>query len=376
MGWMIRRLAKLVNSNIVFIFSGIFTIAFLGSIIVYLLEPGNFTSVTDAFWWAIVTITTVGYGDIVPHSPLARLVALVVMLSGIGFMSLFTATISSAYITRKIREGKGLEKITFKDHVVICGWNENCQNLLDSLCSMSAADEKIRVTLVNYASEDEIDNIVTKYEQLMIRFVKGDFTKTHILEKANVKGARAVIILPNESADKSDPDDKTIMSTLSVKSINPDTPVIAFIQHIENRPHLKRARADEIYVRDEFSGYLLATHILQPGIGQAYYNLMSNKIHPSMSRQPVPRDFVGKNYREYFDHVRSSQKALLLGFMQEIERAGLKDILSSDISQLDAFIERKLRMAGQLNEKGRLDINLNPDDSYVIQEKDVAIIII
>ncbi|MCK5521335.1 MAG: NAD-binding protein, partial [Candidatus Marinimicrobia bacterium] len=368
---------KLLKSNILFILGGITVTAFIGSLLVYLIEPGNFNSLGDAMWWAIVTITTVGYGDMVPGGPLTRFVAIAVMLSGIGFMSLFTANISTAYITRKIREGKGLEKITFKDHIVICGWNENIQNLLDSISSQCESSDNLKVVMVNSVSEDEMDNIIGKHNHLNIRFVKGDFSKIHILEKANTSYARSVLILPNTSVDVvSDLDEKTVLTTLSVKSINPETPVIAFILHIENRNHLKRAKADEIYVSDEFSGYILASHVLMPGISQAYYNLMSNKIHPSMSRQIIPPDFIGKSFKDYFQYIRETQKALLLGFLTEAERSGITDIFSSDTSQLDAFIERKLRMAGQLNDKGQIDIKLNPDDSYVIQEKDIAIIII
>jgi voltage-gated potassium channel len=57
----------------------------------------DFNSVWDGIWWAVVTVTTVGYGDIYPHSVAARIVAMLVMLFGIGFLSVLTATIASRF---------------------------------------------------------------------------------------------------------------------------------------------------------------------------------------------------------------------------------------------------------------------------------------
>ena len=218
-----KKIFRFLNTNISFILGGLMSIAIIGSLLVYAIEPESFTTPWDALWWAVVTITTVGYGDIVPDSAMTRIIAVLVMLSGISFMSLFTASISTGFITRKIREGKGLEKVTLREHIVICGWNEHSQNLLDSLNSLNGDREEMPIALVNTISEDDMDNVISKYPQLLIKFVKGDHTKQPILEKANISQARAVILLPNESPDSKDPDEKTVLATLSIKSMNPDT---------------------------------------------------------------------------------------------------------------------------------------------------------
>ena len=60
----------------------------------------------DAIYWAVVTIATVGYGDIVPTSRIAKVFALMIIMSGPALLSLITASIASIFIERKIREGK------------------------------------------------------------------------------------------------------------------------------------------------------------------------------------------------------------------------------------------------------------------------------
>jgi voltage-gated potassium channel len=72
----------------------------LGALAIYGAEHGrndHITSLGDAFWWSIVTATTVGYGDISPSTTEGRLIAVVLMLVGIGFISIFTATVTSFF---------------------------------------------------------------------------------------------------------------------------------------------------------------------------------------------------------------------------------------------------------------------------------------
>jgi len=83
----------------------------------------------NPFWWAIVTMTTVGYGDFAPKTPEGRLLAIVIMFAGISLTALLTATVSSIFVAKRIREDKGLETLNTTDHILLCGWNR----MVDSL---------------------------------------------------------------------------------------------------------------------------------------------------------------------------------------------------------------------------------------------------
>ena len=96
------------------------------------------------------------------------------MFFGVALLSLFTATISSIFITRQLKEGRGLEQIKFKDHLVICGWNFNGEQILESL---QKKKNKISVVLINHLSEEAIADITNQFPRLIISFVKGDYTK-------------------------------------------------------------------------------------------------------------------------------------------------------------------------------------------------------
>jgi voltage-gated potassium channel len=71
----------------------------------------EFESVWDGVWWAIVTVTTVGYGDLYPSDVEGRLIAIAVMLAGIGFLSVLTATMASLFIKTDTESDKVLQSL-------------------------------------------------------------------------------------------------------------------------------------------------------------------------------------------------------------------------------------------------------------------------
>lgn len=70
----------------------------LGGSAMWLADPKTFTSIGLGMWWAVETVTTVGYGDLVPQTPVGRVVASVVMLEAVAFLTIVTASITSIFI--------------------------------------------------------------------------------------------------------------------------------------------------------------------------------------------------------------------------------------------------------------------------------------
>lgn len=73
-------------------------LVFIAGAVEATVDPRDFTSSWDGMWWAMVTVTTVGYGDLVPRSVAGRVVAMMLMLVGIGFISVLTATVASLFV--------------------------------------------------------------------------------------------------------------------------------------------------------------------------------------------------------------------------------------------------------------------------------------
>jgi voltage-gated potassium channel len=366
----------LIRNNFFQVGAGILLTMVLGGIILQWLEPGEISKDDNPYWWAIVTMTTVGYGDFSPATPAGRFFAVIIMFIGISLVSLLTASISSIFVAQKIREGKGLEQLNLNNHLILCGWNPNGGRILDSIQHLSNGKKK-ELVLINEMNEEEVTQLKNRYQQLNINFVSGDFTQEEILNKANIFEANTVIVIPNTTGSEvATYDEKTIFATLTIKSMDPNIRVVAYLLDRENLTHIKRANADEVVVGDDFSAHIIASHVVDPGIPQIANQLIESNSNSRFKRINIPSEFIGKSYSELFDYFRKLDGSLLIGVFAEDENLGIGAILSSDASALDSFIERKLKEGGiNLQEESKINVVVNPSEDYSIKEGDRAIII-
>jgi voltage-gated potassium channel len=375
---MLKFLSDISRHTLTRVLLGIVVFALIGALLVYLLEVDvnqDFSVFGDAVWWILVTMTTVGYGDKVPITTGGRLVGVVIMFFGVAFLSLFTATISSIFVAQKIKEGRGLEEIKYKNHLIICGWNFSADQMLSLL---EKKKKRIgSVVLINQLSEESIAEILQRFSSLKIKFVRGDYSREAVLKRANVAMAHTVILLPDLSGGVgSHSDEKTVLATLTIKAINPKTKVFAYILDRENLSHLRKAKADEVLVSDAYAGYLMASHILSPGVPQTIHQLFSEDGQFAFARQIIPSALSGKTYAEVIEKLCPGDKMIAIGLGREDEGMDIKNLLSDDYSYLDRFIRRKFEEAGRdLKEQSRINIRFNPAADTIVNEKDFLIVI-
>ena len=96
----IQRAAQIIASVTV-------AVTIVAGVLIHFTDRNNFPNIGEGLWWAVQTVTTVGYGDLVPTSVLGRLVAALVMLLGIGFLTVVTAAITSTFIETARRRIEG-----------------------------------------------------------------------------------------------------------------------------------------------------------------------------------------------------------------------------------------------------------------------------
>jgi voltage-gated potassium channel len=86
-----------------------------GGLLARLVEPNVFTSIGLAYWWAITTVTTVGYGDVVPVSTAGRIVGGLLMLTGLSLIPLTTSVVVSALVTKRSQAQRDLERELYRE---------------------------------------------------------------------------------------------------------------------------------------------------------------------------------------------------------------------------------------------------------------------
>ncbi len=375
----ISRLYRQLPYQVAFITIGVVCLSSLG---VYYFESStadpNIHSIWDGIWWAVVTMGTVGYGDKYPITFGGRLVGLTLIVFGVGLMSLFTATIASIFVERRMKEGRGLETIKEKDHIVICGWNQHTEDVLKGLTMYGSMGERT-IALINELSVDEIDPLRLRHHKFNLRFLRGDFVHEDVLRRANIGKAAFALIMADLSGGRSSDkvDERTILASLTIESIAPNVKTIAEVVNAENKPHLRRAGVDEIIVRGEHVGSLLASAINSPGLPRVFYSMVSLGETNKLWRVAIPKQFVGKTFQELSGHFRKKQHAILIGILREKKAMKLDDLLSDNTSAIDTFIREKIKESKKdfYYERDEAKAVINPDDDYVISHDDYAVIL-
>jgi len=344
----------------------------------YQQSSSNINNIWDGFWWAIVTMGTVGYGDKYPVTAGGRFVGILLIFTGVGLMSLFTATIASAFVERRMKEGRGLETIKASEHIVICGWNQHTEKVIQGLTTYGVMGEKT-IVLINELSVEEIESLRIKYSRFKLKFLRGDYVHEETLLRANVTRAKFVLIMADQSGGHSQErsDERTALAALTVKSLAPHVKTIAEILDGDNRPHLRRANVDEIIVRGEHVGALLASAMNSPGLPRVISSLVSLGDRNKLWRTQIPAGFMNRPFKELATHYREREQAILIGVMKERKAIKLEDILSDNTSVIDNFIRERIRAANKdfSTDKDAVKININPDDDYLIAVDDLAVVL-
>jgi voltage-gated potassium channel len=95
-------------------------LVFIAGLLARIVEPETFTSLGLSYWWAVVTVTTVGYGDVVPESPGGRLVGVMLMLTGLSLIPTLTSVIVSVLLAKRRRyEQERIERLEADQAVVL-----------------------------------------------------------------------------------------------------------------------------------------------------------------------------------------------------------------------------------------------------------------
>ena len=88
-------------------------------------NSSNIRSFEDSIWWAVVTSTTVGYGDYYPKTVSGRFSGIILMFFGVSLVGVITGNIASFLVEKQLKEGRGLKGMKLKNHFIICGWKRD-----------------------------------------------------------------------------------------------------------------------------------------------------------------------------------------------------------------------------------------------------------
>ena len=354
-------------------------ILLLASIGFTVFEPAEgpwWTRFGRALWWGMVTLTTVGYGDVVPVTFMGRLVGLTLMVIGFLSLSLVTATVASVFIERKFRQEKGLEAVKSTQHILILGWPEDAEALLEQL--LKRLPVNIAVVLVNKASPEQMDAIKEKYPKNTVFYLRGDYSREEILMKANVQGAIKAIILADRQPGETAPqvDQRTLFTALTLKALHAKIRIMGELLRPENRTYLERAGVEEVLIRGQYDSSLLAGAIASPALFRIYTSLLTGEGQGLWDVE-IPSRFHGRPLSDLSAYLQESNQGILIGIYTEGRTLSLEDLLSEEPSPIDDFIRRKFAETEMTHLLGRtkVECQINPPPTLTLGPQQYAVVI-
>lgn len=328
--------------------------------------PGSgFDNLRHAVYWMVVTASTTGYGDITPKTRVGQSLTVLMIISSMIFVSIVTATIASKLVERRLLEGKGMNEIRTKGHLIICGHNHMARSLLEAI--YRHAGHTPDIVLVNDLNEEAINELLYSHRDKELKFVRGDFSQENVLERAGVRNAKEMIILADGGIEQGFPraDERALLAALSARSLNPGIKISSELVNPENRRHLERAGIDPIISYGEGHDFLLANSIVAPGICLAGQELLSLIPKSHLQQLKIPAHLDGASFKKIREHFREHDGATAIGLAWEGESGfGLEDVLSEDLTLIDHFLKRQFEGIEHdfFKKETKFEIKINPPD--------------
>ncbi|MDQ8204206.1 ion channel [Pelagicoccus sp. SDUM812003] len=251
----------------------------------------------DSLWWAMVTMTTVGYGDYFPQSFVGRFViAYPCFLVGIGLLGYLLATITEAVLERVSKKRKGAMKIKDSNHIIICNFPslDKVLQILDELQgNPSYANKKVVIVT------ESIDELPAALLKRGVLFVKGLPTSEEVLYQANVTESDGVFILPAHPGDASS-DALTYAIGSIVEMIETETgkPIKTVVELVSSRnlKMMQRAQTDGIILSDGINERMIVQEFFYPGIRKTFEQLITCREGSQFYTHATR--FVGKRFMD------------------------------------------------------------------------------
>lgn len=231
-------------------------------------------SFIDALYMAIITISTVGFGEIKEFSSEGKVFTIVLIIIHIGIFT-YSLTVITSYVVdgefkkqlKKYRMDKKINKL--KNHIIVCGYGRNGQNCCEELTKNNETFILIEKDNSVVASLSGLDNPI----------LIGDATDDKTLLEANIQHARSLITtLPVDA--------QNVFVVLSAKSLNPKISIISRASANNSINKLKMAGVDHVVLPETIGGHYMANLVTRPDIIE-FYHLMTEDVETSINIEAI-----------------------------------------------------------------------------------------
>lgn len=245
----------------------------------------------DCLYYAAVTLSTTGYGDITPYTEFARAInVLVITPLRIAFLILLVGT-TLEVVTETSRQALKIQRwrSRVRNHTVVIGYGTKGKTAVTAMISDEVPAGEIVVVDTDQSALEHAGaaGLVT---------VHGDASKSDVLRLAGVQHASSIVVATSR-------DDTAVLVTLTARELSPKAKIVASIREAENQHLLKQSGADSVVVSSETAGRLLGIATTTPSVVEMIEDLLTPAAGFAIAEREVEQSEVGGSPRHLSDIV-------------------------------------------------------------------------
>jgi voltage-gated potassium channel len=257
----------------------------------YIDVRGTRMSFLDCVYFATVSLTTTGYGDVTPYSESARLTNILIITPlRIVFIVVLVGT-TLQVLTERSRQAWKIQRWRSKvrNHTVVVGYGTKGKSAVAAILDDDTAGKDVIVVDTDKAALDHASNagLVT---------VHGDATRSDVLRLAAVQHASSIVIATSR-------DDTAVLVTLTAREVAPSVKIVTSVREAENQHLLKQSGADSVVVSSETAGRLLGVATTTPSVVAMVEDLLTPAEGLAIAERDVEQAEVGGSPRHLPDIV-------------------------------------------------------------------------
>jgi len=241
----------------------------------------------DAVYMTVITVTTVGFGEVAPLSPSAKIFTSLLILSSIVIVGYALSVITEYMLSknnignlRQKRVHKMIDKM--KDHVIVCGYGRNGKQAVQKLL----AYKKPFVVI------EKSEEVVERFSDDNMLFIHGNANEDEVLMEAGIERASTVICALPSDADN-------LFIVLSARQIKQSLKIISRATEETSYQKLKLAGADNVIMPDKIGGDHMASLVVVPDLVEFLDNLSVSGEHDSINVEQIPFEKICKDGMEH-----------------------------------------------------------------------------